>query len=226
MTQVKIAMPTQTFWNLAPDKRERLIAIALEEFAQNDYQTASVSQIVARAGIAKGSIYQYFQDKRDMFLYLLDVANQTLLAFVQQAPPLEQASDIFGTLRWQMSAAVQAALAHPIHARLIMRAHLMPSPDQEAIAAQARAVRQEHYRALVRDGIARGEVAANVDPEVAAALLGAVTGEIGTLVMATLGLNATQAIAGDSHQFANLAVERIFDQVLQMLEQGLRAKTT
>jgi AcrR family transcriptional regulator len=217
-------MPTQTFWNLAPEKRERLIAIALEEFARNDYQAASVSQIVARAGIAKGSIYQYFHDKHDMFMYLLEVANQTLLAFVQQAPPPEQASGFFGTLRWQMSASVQAALAHPIHARLVMRAHLAPGPNQEAIAAQARAVRQEYYLASVRDGIARGELAATVDPDVAAAVLGAVTSEIGTFVMAALGLEPAQALTGDPQQFVDPVVERIFDQVLQILEQGLGAR--
>ena len=51
-------MPTQTFWNLPSEKRDALIAIAVEEFASNDYDAASISRIVARAGIAKGSIYQ------------------------------------------------------------------------------------------------------------------------------------------------------------------------
>jgi TetR/AcrR family transcriptional regulator len=216
-------MPTQTFWNLPEEKRERLIAIALEEFAANDYATASLSRMVARAGIAKGSIYQYFQDKQDLFLYVLEVASQTLLAVVRQNPPPEQASGFFGLLRWQMSASVRAALAHPLHARLIVRAHTTPLPFHDAVVAHAQATRQEHYRMLVRDGIARGEIAATVEPEVAALVLSAVTNEIGPFVMASLGLDPAQLAEGDAQLFAHPAVERIFDQVLRIIEHGLAA---
>ena len=62
---LEIIMPKQTFFNLPEDKRENLINIAIEEFAENDYQTASISRIVANAGIAKGSFYQYFENKED-----------------------------------------------------------------------------------------------------------------------------------------------------------------
>jgi AcrR family transcriptional regulator len=46
-------MPTSTFWNWPANKRQLLIDIAVEEFANNDYDNASISRIVARAGIAK-----------------------------------------------------------------------------------------------------------------------------------------------------------------------------
>lgn len=49
-------MPKQTFLNLSDAKRKAFLEIALEEFANNDYNTASVSKIVEQAGIAKGSV--------------------------------------------------------------------------------------------------------------------------------------------------------------------------
>ena len=76
-------MPKQTFLNLPEEKRKAFLEIALEEFANHDYNTASVSKIVERAGIAKGSVYQYFEDKQDLFLYLLDYANQEMMSVVQ-----------------------------------------------------------------------------------------------------------------------------------------------
>ena len=80
-------MPKQTFVNLPEEKRKAFIEIALDEFADNDYNSASVSKIVEKAGIAKGSVYQYFADKKDLFMYLLDVCNQEMMGHIQQSLP-------------------------------------------------------------------------------------------------------------------------------------------
>ena len=45
-------MPNQTFFNLPDAKREQILQIAIDEFAENDTDSASISRIVARAGIA------------------------------------------------------------------------------------------------------------------------------------------------------------------------------
>ena len=49
-------MASTTFDNLPAEKRERIIELALAEFAEHPYALASLSRIVERAGIAKGSI--------------------------------------------------------------------------------------------------------------------------------------------------------------------------
>ena len=69
-------MPKPTFEQLPAAKRQRIIDIAITEFAEHPYAVASVSRIVAQAGIAKGSIYQYFEHKQDFYLFLLDYANR------------------------------------------------------------------------------------------------------------------------------------------------------
>src|SRR5665648_21665 len=69
-------MPYQTFINLPEEKKQKLLECAIEEFAKNDYQSASITKIVNRAGIAKGSLYQYFKDKQDLYNYLLELAIQ------------------------------------------------------------------------------------------------------------------------------------------------------
>jgi AcrR family transcriptional regulator len=42
-------MPKEIFFNLPEEKRERITALAIEEFAENDYDLASISRIVSRA---------------------------------------------------------------------------------------------------------------------------------------------------------------------------------
>ncbi len=69
-------MPKKTFHKLKDEKRERFIQVALEEFANHYYENASISRIVEKMGIAKGSFYQYFEDKKDLYLYLNEYCNQ------------------------------------------------------------------------------------------------------------------------------------------------------
>lgn len=64
-------MPKETFHNLKSDKRELIMDAFLREFALKTYDEASISEVVKQLGIAKGSIYQYFNDKMDLFVYLI-----------------------------------------------------------------------------------------------------------------------------------------------------------
>ncbi len=66
-------MPSQTFFNLDKEKREKLILYAMEEFANNLYPNVSINKIIAKAQIPRGSFYMYFKDKDDLFSYLIDI---------------------------------------------------------------------------------------------------------------------------------------------------------
>lgn len=64
-------MPTQTFFNLPEDKKKRLIAGAMKEFSAKSLNEASISNIVKNAKISRGSFYQYFEDKKDLYFFLI-----------------------------------------------------------------------------------------------------------------------------------------------------------
>lgn len=65
-------MPTDTFFNLPTGKREAIITAAKREFARMPFPEASIARIVQDASISRGSFYQYFADKEDLFFYLLN----------------------------------------------------------------------------------------------------------------------------------------------------------
>jgi AcrR family transcriptional regulator len=213
-------LPKQTFWNLPEEKRAALIALSLDEFAEHDYQSASVSRIVARAGIAKGSVYQYFADKQELFLFLVDIAAERLLAFVSAAEP--PASDgFFALLRRQMSATTLAALAHPREARLLVRAYTGDLPFAEELARRADSAGHEHLGALVRRASERGELAVDADPALVEYIVRAVTGGLGPFLVARLRLRPEQLAAGDIARLQAPDVEQIFDSVALLLERGI-----
>ena len=67
-------MCSETFLRLPEEKRKRFLDAAWEEFSSVSFADASINQIVRRAGIARGSFYQYFRDKEDLVSYLMDDA--------------------------------------------------------------------------------------------------------------------------------------------------------
>lgn len=76
-------MPKQTFINLSEEKQDKFIRAALEEFAFNNYQSASISKIVKKLGIAKGSVYQYFENKKELYFYLIELGSKKKMTYIQ-----------------------------------------------------------------------------------------------------------------------------------------------
>lgn len=69
-------MPKQTFFHLPKDKQETLIQSAKDEFSRVPFHDASIANIIKNAGIPRGSFYQYFDDKEDLYFYLLNQLSQ------------------------------------------------------------------------------------------------------------------------------------------------------
>ena len=70
-------MPYQTFFNLPDAKRQRLMDAVWQEFTTVSYADASINRIIQAAEISRGSFYQYFSGKQDLFSYILTTALQT-----------------------------------------------------------------------------------------------------------------------------------------------------
>ena len=60
-------MPKQTFFNLPEGKRKTLMNAAEKEFARVPLAKASISNIIKDANIPRGSFYQYFENKEDLY---------------------------------------------------------------------------------------------------------------------------------------------------------------
>lgn len=77
-------MPKETFFNLPVEKRERIIEAAIDEFATHNFHQARVTAIADQAGIAKGSFYQYFEDKMDLYKYLMELLVEKKLSYINK----------------------------------------------------------------------------------------------------------------------------------------------
>lgn len=68
-------MPTATWDRLNSSRRNAVLAAAEDEFAENGFSRGSLNVIARNAGVAKGSLFQYFEDKADLFGHIVDRAS-------------------------------------------------------------------------------------------------------------------------------------------------------
>lgn len=64
-------MPSKTFDHLSPAKKKSLETAALDEFSKHTYDQISINRIIQSIGMPRGSFYLYFNDKEDLYLYII-----------------------------------------------------------------------------------------------------------------------------------------------------------
>ncbi|MEH7442022.1 TetR/AcrR family transcriptional regulator [Bacillus sp. JJ1122] len=58
------------FFSLNKEKQERILNAVLKEFAQKGYDNASTNEMVKAAGISKGLLFHYFNNKKELYIFL------------------------------------------------------------------------------------------------------------------------------------------------------------
>jgi|SRR5699024_4458194 len=66
------------FNNLNSDKQTEIINAAIKEFVQSGFEKASTNEIVKRANISKGSLFNYFNSKKGLYAYLIEYSMQII----------------------------------------------------------------------------------------------------------------------------------------------------
>ncbi len=73
-------MPTNMFFELNDEKRNKIMEICIVEFSQYGYTNSSTNRITQNAGISKGSLFKYFKNKEGLYFYILDMVTMELIA--------------------------------------------------------------------------------------------------------------------------------------------------
>lgn len=67
-------MPKETFLNLDKQKQKKIINETMNEFTEKGYKNGNIGIIAKNAGVSKGSMYQYFDNKKELCLYCVKLA--------------------------------------------------------------------------------------------------------------------------------------------------------
>ncbi len=166
-------MPTVTWARVDPARRAAVIAAAEAEFGAHGYSRGSLNVIARRAGVAKGSLFQYFADKRDLYAFIADVASQRVRSHMEgRIRELDPSRPFFEFLPDLLDDWVAYFADHPRERAL----HAAASFEVDADArVSVRAVVHRHYldvlRPLVHDARTRGDLRADCDVEALLSLM-------------------------------------------------------
>lgn len=217
-------MPTQTFFNLPEEKRNRILDVALEEFAAHPFSKASLSKIVARAGIAKGSMYQYFEDKLDLYRYLLEVAAQQKLTYIQ-GQGVKAQPGFFATIEQIIRAGLRFGLEHPKLSLVIANAN---DAGSEQALRELLVSGKKMYRDFMMDMVVRaqaqGELRSELNPALVVQILIAVLGEaLAEYIFDRLQVTRQDYIENPElgKQLTEQDITEIIHDVTQVLRKGL-----
>jgi len=217
----KDTMPKDTFENLPEEKKELILGEAVEEFASNDYKNASISRIVRRAGIAKGSFYQYFESKKDLFLYLISIAAREKADFLYKHPPPDSEMNIFDRLRWLFSAGLKFEFSNPKLAQIGYRAIYGDATLLEESLEQIRKASSQFYTDLVQEGITQGVIRKDIDPRLAAFMFDAVFMKLGDYMLEKLSISRERLGEEGQKVLDTPEAEQIFNDLMMILESGM-----
>ncbi len=72
------------FKKISDEKQKAVINAGFLCFGQNGYKKASVADIASVAGISKASLFQYFGNKQNMYLFLYDFAGKEVVGKITE----------------------------------------------------------------------------------------------------------------------------------------------
>ncbi|MEW6623376.1 MAG: TetR/AcrR family transcriptional regulator [Bacillota bacterium] len=216
-------MPKQTFFNLPEEKRQKIIDLAIEEFSINTYSKASLSNVVARAGIAKGSMYQYFEDKKDLYTYLVELAAQKKMSYIQRHK-LDQ-DDFFQMLEQLVMAGTQYNLENPKLGQLM--ASIMDPMAESFLRELYAGLRKQSYQYmynLILENQQQGKLRKDVDPYLTAHLINGLLGNgLVEYFLERLNVNYYEFLTNPQvlQGISNEDIERVIKDIIKFIRNGL-----
>jgi AcrR family transcriptional regulator len=156
-------MPTDVWRNLRPERRDRVLAAAMAEFGARGFSAGSLNVVAREAGVAKGSLFQYFEDKLDLYSTVCAEATSRIRAHMESRMVdvlvAEPGLPFFEFLARLADEWIVYFTDHPIERGITAATNLELDP---VVRQTVRTVSQAHYlevfRPLVAEGIRRGEV--------------------------------------------------------------------
>ncbi|MFW6364924.1 MAG: TetR/AcrR family transcriptional regulator [Spirochaetota bacterium] len=135
----------QTFEHLSEEKRSVIINACIEVFGEHGYDRSTTDSIIRKAGISKGSLYEYTDSKRELYLFILNHVYTRLYSFIQDRLKTEYPygiSDILERVRAVSCIAADFYIAYPSYIRVIEKTGKV---NDSALAARAEDIFIVHY---------------------------------------------------------------------------------
>ncbi len=190
----------------APDRRTQILAAAAKVFNEHGFAGATVDEVASQANISKGSVYNYFKSKQDLFV---QVFTESFTQDEQEmASHLTEPTTTAGKIDMVFDEWYGRFGKYTQEGALVLEFWLWAARQGDSVLTETfhnLYVRwRERISAIITEGLANGELRADLDPQIAA-----------TTIMASMDGLVLQGILG-----VGLTID---DDFIARLKRGFRS---
>lgn len=161
---------TEFFEKQNIDKQKRIIEAAILEFSEKGFENANTNKIARNANISVGSLFKYFENKTDLFLYIVKLAEAELESQIHSV--LSMGKGFFETVGMILSLIDEYSKTDKALVRLYYEmTSIGQSSLVETVVSTLEKVAGSEYKTIIKKAQDRGEIRADVDPAVVAFIL-------------------------------------------------------
>ena len=210
-------MTKQTFLNLPDEKRSIIINAATDEFVEHGLENASTNRIVSNSGISKGSFYQYFEDKHDLFMHLVSILEHEKMEYFKDIDPPNMEIGLFKYYRWMVKTGMAFNSIHPNMAQAVSRVLLGERLFFSEYFEDVREKTRAFFETMIAAARERGEIDPSVDVELAVMIMETWQNTITTYIFDE-GMKQEDIMTW----VYSVKTQETIDKLLYVMEYGLR----
>ena len=163
-------MPKATFSKISEEKRDRVLKEAARLFAERGFSQSDMAEIATRAKVSKGSLYDYFESKEDLYI---SVCRDALMRSREAVyGGIRPDWDIYRQVDHIFRQGAKFSLEHPEYIQMYLH---ITSPGMEVFAneltREVEGYTAGHLKSLIRKGIESRIVRSDIDINMTAFLI-------------------------------------------------------
>lgn len=118
----------ERFFSLPMEKQQAILNAGYRVFSQNSYKNSPMSEIADAAGISKSLLFHYFDNKKELYLYLWERCAQTTIEFLTRYECYEQ-TELFESMERGMRAKMEIIRLYPDMGNFVLKAFYEKDPE-------------------------------------------------------------------------------------------------
>jgi AcrR family transcriptional regulator len=212
---------TRTFRRLDPDRQGAVLQAIVDEAAEKGPTALNIKQVAERAGIAVGSLYQYFGNRDNLLAFSIELCIRQLTDLFAMSHPYLVEMPLREALTAYLSYGIEWSQTQQGFIQFFGRAAYQgdPSLAEKVVTPVATAMR-EMVEDMLQAAVRRGEVNPDLDLEAISRVVNALLIAVGDSQMMP-HLNQYFQITDE-----NKSIERMVDVLIDLVMNGIAKKNT
>ncbi len=198
-------MPKATYFKLSEAKQNQIIQAGMNGFSKASFNEVKISSIIKEAKIPRSSFYDYFDDKLDLFKYLIGIIGEAKKKYFEEV--LDQNTDFFDYLSSILKAGAKFAASKPEYDAIGKRMYKDFELMKEIFGEAMQDIPNE-YEAIIRKGIENHTIRADINIK---------------FIAQVLSILSSQLIVENMDETHNLSeiIEESVEHMMDFIKQGI-----